>query len=48
MGSKYEPGSVLGTGNIANKDDRSPCLHGVHMKVGEKQKINVSVKWKWW
>ena len=22
MGSKYEPGSVLGTGNIANKDDR--------------------------
>ena len=40
MGSKYEPGSVLGTGNIANKDE-SPCLHEVHMKVGEKQKTNV-------
>ena len=48
MGSKYEPGSVLGTGNIANRDDRVlSCEHRVHMKVGEKQKINVSVKWKW-
>ena len=46
MGSAYEPGSILGTETIANKHDRSPCLHGVHMKAGEKQKINVSVKCK--
>ena len=48
LGAQYEPGSILGTGNTANKQDRSLCLHIAHSKVAERQKINIWVKWEWW